>query len=120
MIPHLLRTFLISGKNTKTGFSVEDQTNEYLEVTLDGRIACRYMYAYDNSTPDRLHETYKPYLHVFDSAGEKLITKGAGGHFTHHRGIFIGWNKIQFNGKSYDRWHMTGGEIIHQQFWWKT
>ena len=116
MIPHLLRTFLISGKNTKTGFSVEDQTNEYLEVTLDGRIACRYMYAYDNSTPDRLHETYKPYLHVFDSAGEKLITKGAGGHFTHHRGIFIGWNKIQFNGKSYDRWHMTGGEIIHQQF----
>ena len=43
MIPHLLRTFLISGKNTKTGFSVEDQTNEYLEVTLDGRIACRYM-----------------------------------------------------------------------------
>ena len=116
MIPHLLHTFLISGKNTKTGFSVEDQTNEYLEVTLDGRIACRYMYAYDNSTPDRLHETYKPYLHVFDSEGENPITKGAGGHFTHHRGIFIGWNKIQFNGKSYDRWHMTGGEIIHQQF----
>ena len=116
MIPYLLCPLLINGQNAATGFSVEDRTNEYLEVMLDGRIVCRYMYAYDNSTPDRLHETYKPYLHVFDADGERPITKGFGGHFTHHRGIFIGWNKIQFKGKSYDRWHMTGGEIVHQKF----
>ena len=116
MISHLTCPLLINGQNATVGFSIEDRTDQYLEVMLDGRIACRYMYAYDNSTPDRLHETYKPYLHVFDADGQIPITKGFGGHYTHHRGIFIGWNKIQFKGKSYDRWHMTGGEIIHQKF----
>uniref|UniRef100_UPI00286BC02D DUF6807 family protein n=1 Tax=Armatimonas sp. TaxID=1872638 RepID=UPI00286BC02D len=28
------------------------------------------------------------------------------------RGIFIGWNKLTVNGKTYDRWHMTGGEQV--------
>lgn len=79
MFPYL--PLLINGQNVATGFSIEDRTNEYLEVMLDGRIVCRYMYAYDNSTPDRLHETYKPYLHVFDADGERLITKGFGGAF---------------------------------------
>ena len=74
------------------------------------------MYEHDTSTKEKHHETYKPYLHVFDAEGKKPITKGAGGKFTHHRGIFIGWSKTQANGKSYDRWHMKGGDIIHQKF----
>ena len=64
------------------------------------------MYAHDVSTPERRLETYKPYLHVFDADGTAPITKGAGGDFTHHRGIFIGWNKISVGGKTMDRWHM--------------
>ena len=99
-----------------TGFSLNDHPNQHTDILLDGKIAGRYMYAYDNSTDDRLHETYKPYLHVFNVDGTAPITKGPGGLFTHHRGIFIGWNKIQFNGQTYDRWHMTGGEIIHRRF----
>ena len=78
--------------------------------------SARYMYAYDKSSPQRLAETYKPYLHVFDADGKQPITKGPGGQFTHHRGIFIGWMKIKFQGQSYDRWHMKGGEIVHQKF----
>ena len=74
------------------------------------------MYAYDKSTPQRREETYKPYLHVFDAEGQQPITKGPGGLFTHHRGIFIGWKKIKFGDKTYDRWHMKGGEIVHQKF----
>ena len=74
------------------------------------------MYAYDRSSPDRLAVTYKPYLHVFDAEGKAPITKGPGGQFTHHRGIFPGWNKIGFQGKTYDRWHMKGGEIVHEKF----
>jgi hypothetical protein len=27
------------------------------------------MYANDSSTPQRAHETFKPFLHVFDAAG---------------------------------------------------
>jgi hypothetical protein len=87
-----------------------------MDFVRDGKIVGRYMYAHDQSTPEKRAETYKPYLHIFNAAGTGPITKGPGGQFTHHRGIFIGWNKISFQGKSYDRWHMTGGEQAHQKF----
>lgn len=96
--------------------SFKDTAGKHLDVVSDGKVLVRYMYAYDPSTKESLHETYKPYLHVFDAEGKMPITKGAGGKFTHHRGIFIGWSKIKVAGKSYDRWHMKGGSIIHQKF----
>lgn len=95
---------------------VKDTEGKHLDVLSDGKVVARYMYEHDTSTEERHHETYKPYLHVFDAEGKAPITKGAGGQFTHHRGIFIGWNKIGFNGKEYDRWHMKGGDIVHQKF----
>jgi hypothetical protein len=97
-------------------FSLADTAGQHLDVLLGGKVVARYMDAYDVSTSQRKLETYKPYLHIFDAAGKAPITKGPGGTFTHHRGIFIGWNKISCNGKSYDRWHMKGGEQIHRQF----
>lgn len=96
------------------GFAFTCKNNATLDVLDNGKIIGRYMLAYDVSTPERKHETYKPYLHVFDAQGTAPITKGAGGDFTHHRGIFIGWNKIGCNGKSYDRWHMKDGEQVVQ------
>lgn len=105
-----------SAPAAEAGFAFKDIAGQHLDVVLDGQLAARYMYAHDPATPARLHETYKPYLHVFDATGARPITKGPGGQFTHHRGIFIGWNKTEFNGKSYDRWHMKGGEIVHQKF----
>jgi hypothetical protein len=112
--------FLLSGltslgQNGK-GFSFRDIPGKYLDILLDGRIAGRYMYEYDNSDEKKLAETYKPYLHLFDNQGLVQITKGPDGGFTHHRGIFIGWNKILWNGKTYDRWHMKGGDQIHRKF----
>ena len=97
------------------GFTIKDTAGKQLDVLLGGKPVVRFMYAYDPATKESLHDTYKPYLHVFDTTGAKLITKGPGGQFTHHRGIFIGWNKITFAGKSYDRWHMTGGEQVVQK-----
>ncbi len=97
-------------------FSFKDQAGQTLDVLCDGKIVGRYMYAHDTSAPEKKNETYKTYLHVFDAEGKAPITKGPGGEYTHHRGIFIGWNKISFNGKSYDRWHMKGGEQVHQRF----
>ena len=102
------------------GFELKDEPGKHLDVLLDGHVAARYMVAYDKSSPQRLAETYKPYLHVFDADGKQPITKGPGGQFTHHRGIFIGWMKIKFEDQSYDRWHMKGGEIVHQEFLKKT
>jgi hypothetical protein len=98
------------------GFALKDQPGQHLDILLDGRLVGRYMYAYDKSSPAKLHETYKPYLHIFDAEGQSPITKGPGGEFTHHRGIFIGWRKISFEGQSYDRWHMIKGEIVHEKF----
>ena len=97
-------------------FSLADTAGQHLDVLLGGKLVARYMDAYDVSTPQKRLETYKPYLHIFDAEGKAPITKGPGGNYTHHRGIFIGWMKIACNGKSYDRWHMKGGDQIHRQF----
>lgn len=100
----------------REGFSWKDEPGNYLDLLFDGRRVVRYMYAYDASTPERLHETYKPYHHVFDAQGENLLTKGPGGLYTHHRGIFIGWNKLESGGEVLNLWEMTGGTQRHQKF----
>ena len=97
-------------------FTFQDTQGKYLDVLQGGKNIARYMYAYDTKDKTTSLETYKPYLHVFSDDGALMITKGPGGDFTHHRGIFIGWNKLGFDGKVYDRWHMKGGEQVHQKF----
>jgi hypothetical protein len=87
-------------------FELKDAQGDHLDVVLDGRTVARYMYAFDASTPERLHETYKPYLHILDAEGKEPITKGPGGLYSHHRGIFCGW-KITVAGKTYDFWHIV-------------
>ncbi|MHC4674464.1 MAG: DUF6807 family protein [Planctomycetota bacterium] len=68
----------------------------------------RYMYTpFDNRDIER---TKKPYHHVFDPDGSQLITKGAGGKFSHHRGIFFGYRKTRVDGQEYDTWHCGKGE----------
>ena len=96
--------------------STRDTKGKYLDVLEDGRVIARYMYAHDLTNKDTRHETYKPYLHVMGPDGKAPITKGPGGQFTHHRGIFLGWSKIKFQGKSFDLWHMKTSEIIHKEF----
>lgn len=93
---------------------VEDK--DHLDVKYGDRLVARYMHAHDTSTPEKLHETYKPYLHIMDAAGKAPITKGPGGQFTHHRGIFFGYSKLKHNGQLFDLWHMKGVEQVHQKF----
>jgi hypothetical protein len=63
----------------------------------------------DESSPQRREETYKVYHHLFDPSGRRLVTKGPGGLYTHHRGLFFGFNKINFGGRMEDVWHCTNG-----------
>lgn len=87
---------------------------ESVDIRLADRLVGRYVIAHDVSSPARRQETYKPFLHLFDREGRQPVTKGPGGEFTHHRGIFIGWMKIDFAGQTLDRWHMIGGEqVVH-------
>ena len=95
------------------GFQLHDVPGVSLEIRLDGKAVARYEYTY---AADRLHDTYKPFLHVLDADGKQPITKGPGGFYTHHRGIFVGWTRLTVGGKSYDLWGMGGGVQIHQKF----
>lgn len=87
-------------------------TPEHVDFSLDGKLVARFMTAHDVSTPERHTDTYKPYLHVFSPTDGTRLTKGPGGQFPHHRGIFVGYNKIDVGGKKYDLWHMSKGDQV--------
>jgi hypothetical protein len=106
------------------GFLWQDKEGEYLDLLFDGRKVTRYMYAHDTSSPQRVFETYKPFHHVFDAEGQRLLTNGPDGEnpyqgkitYPHHRGIFIGWNRLEHAGQRYDLWHMKEAHQVHQKF----
>lgn len=51
----------------------------------------------------------KPYLHVFGDEGDCLTEWSAKQSFPHHRGIYIGWNKISSDLGNFDLWHFNNG-----------
>ena len=83
----------------------KDTAGKHLDILRDGKPIVRYQYEYN---PEKRLETYKPMHHVMDAEGKDTITKGHGGQFTHHRAIYIGWNRLGHQGKNYDLWHMKG------------
>lgn len=85
-------------------------------VRPDGEPVLRYMFERDASTPERTFDTAKVFAHVMAPGGEKTLTKGAGGAFPHHRGIFIGWNRIEHGGKRHDLWHVRDTVQEHRKF----
>ncbi|MEW6744527.1 MAG: DUF6807 family protein [Planctomycetota bacterium] len=99
---------LLSLEPDANGFVWRDGPEGSRDLYLGERRVLRYACAFDASTPERLEATYKPYHHAFDATGENLLTKGTGGLYSHHRGIFIGWNRLTFEGREVDSWHMRG------------
>jgi len=93
-------------------FSWRNEVGKQAELILDDRPVLRYMYEkLDSSSAARHDETIKPYHHVFDPVGNTIITKGPGGQFTHHRGLFFGFNKITYgDNQPADVWHCRNGE----------
>ncbi len=105
------------------GLSFRENGDVSLDLLRDGTPLLRYMIDYDPSTPQRRFETYKPFLHVYD--GVRRLTNGPDGEseyvadkilYPHHRGLFIGWNKVTCNGERYDLWHMPNVTQVHQRF----
>lgn len=97
-------------------FELQDKQGEFVDVLYDGKVIARYMYAYDPSTPERLRETYKPYLHIIDPKVGTPITKGPGGLHPHHRAIFAGWSRTIVEGKPLDFWSMRNTHQLHLKF----
>ena len=112
---------LTDGKaKLKETFSFAETNGKHFDVLLGGKPVTRYMCRRDTTDDTTKHNTYKVYNHVFDETGDKLLTKGPGGRFTHHRGIFIGFSKTSANGKRYDTWHMKGCIQKHEKIACKT
>ncbi|PQO27914.1 hypothetical protein C5Y96_16150 [Blastopirellula marina] len=119
------REFAVSiPKNNEgvTEFHFQDEAGKYKDLLFGDRPVLRYMYeAVDSSSEDRRHETMKVYHHLFDPEGKNLLTKGPGGLFQHHRGIFYGFNRISYDQdgktKSADVWHCNKKESqTHEAF----
>lgn len=103
----------------KPGFAWHDTKGESMELRFQDRPVLRYMYkAIDESSKAAREQTYKVFHHLFDLTGTKIVTKGPGGQFTHHRGIFYGFNKVTYGeGKKCDVWHCTGdAHQSHERF----
>lgn len=66
-----------------------------------------YMYAYRPNSDD-----YRPYFHVYGDKGH-VLTKGVGGLYPHHRGLFLGWKRVTTPETDYDFWHCRDG--AHQR-----
>lgn len=87
-----------------------------VEVQFDGKTVAAYLTANDVSTSARANETYKPYLRIVDPTNGQAITKGPGGTYTHHRGIFFGWLRVGLDGQRLDLWSMGAGRQVHTSF----
>jgi hypothetical protein len=87
-----------------------------VEVLVAGKVVAAYLTANDVSTPARANETYKPYLRIVDPVDGQAITKGPGGTYTHHRGIFFGWIRVGLEGQKLDLWSMGSGRQVHTGF----
>jgi hypothetical protein len=129
---HFLLPGLAAGKSAEVEVGIPGKAGDRLpqftwtkpdgkscDLTHSGKPVLRYMHEpLDESSPERRGETYKPYHHVFDPTGSRLLTKGPGGLFPHHRGLFYGFNRITYgDGKKADTWHCNNGEYqSHDEF----
>ncbi len=115
---------LLCLSNAFAGFSWEDEEGKHKTLYHNSRLVARYMYeTIDESTPERREETYKPFYHIYDfDSSKSFITKGAGGKFTHHRGIYYGFSRCSYTDaegeeqKNIDTWHCRKAHQIHTEF----
>lgn len=98
-------------------YTLVEEQGRYLDVVSPaGKKLLRYVFVRDRETKESTFDTAKVFAHVFARDGETKLTKGPGGKFPHHRGIFIGWNKLKHGGKQHDLWHVRNTEQRHQAF----
>lgn len=92
----------------ETEYSWAQVGDHSLQLQYNGQPLIQYehpVFDYDN-----IEVTKKPFHHVFSPVSEDLITKGPGGLYSHHRGIFFGYNQVEIAGRELDIWHAEDGE----------
>lgn len=100
----------------KSGFTWKDQPEKKVaDLYFNGNPVLQYVYPYDDSSKQSFHDTYKVFHHVYGPGSREVITKGPGGKYTHHRGLYVGWNKTKFAGKELDFWHCKNGAHLRHE-----
>ena len=88
--------FVVTAPLTKADWKIVEKANPLgpgsaVDVLQDGKPVARLVHG---------ESQIKPFLHVFGTDGELVTNPGldkagkGAGLFNHHRGIFIGWNKV--------------------------
>ncbi len=94
-------------------FVFEDKNSELSSINLAGKPVLQFVHPMLKDGKGR-ENSYKPFHHLFDNNGV-LVSKGPGGQFTHHRGIFLGFSKVTYGGNiKVDIWHCK--DDTHQAF----
>ena len=102
--------FVVAAPLAKAGWKIVEQANPLgpgsaVDVLQDGKAVARLVHG---------EGQIKPFLHIFGSGGELVTNPGldkegkVAGLYNHHRGIFIGWNRISSELGKYDMWHKGG------------
>lgn len=78
-------------------------------LLIDGLPAIDYVYPVFDVR--RAEQTMKPFHHVYAPDGSQLITKGVGGRYSHHRGIFYGYRNIRYDGEEINTWANDGDNL---------
>jgi hypothetical protein len=108
-----------SEPKSPVAFHWQDTKGDHDDLLFGDRPVLRYMYhALDESTKNARDATFKPYHHVFDPAdGAQLLTKGPGGLWPHHHGVFYGFREVTYDGgKQCDIWHCPAAFQEHAKF----
>ena len=85
----------------KTREEVGTPGGKHIEVLNGGKPVARFVYG---------EGQLKPYLHIYGKDGELVTEWSAQQEFPHHRGIYIGWNRIESEIGNSDLWHLRSGE----------
>ena len=95
------------GKTPATGLVWDTDPDGMARLTHNKKpLAVYFAPKYDASNAKTLEATYKVFHHLFDPQTGTRLTKGSGGQFTHHRGIFYGFMKVTYGtNQVVDIWH---------------
>ena len=106
----LLLFLVLSSLTSRADWEIHKKNNplgpgQAIDVLSSGKLIVRLVYG---------EGQIKPFLHVFGTDGELVTNPGldksgkGAGLFNHHRGIFIGWNRVSSDLGKYDMWHKGG------------
>lgn len=94
-----------------------DKPGKFVDLAYGKKKIARYVY--QKMDPKNREHTYKPFHHIYQDNGKDFLTKGPGGKYTHHRGIYLGFSKCTAFDKTgkvvnVDTWHCKRAYQVHE------